>query len=307
MFAICSPIIKHITMVYARTLRSTRMLRSVDHRRQSVRSHQSHGSAASIINTLGWPNWSAHDHPERYPIAAPAPARIRFSVGTVAAALPAGRDDRRLRCGGCRHGRVYGRALPVLGGRSTHQFAPHGIGGLAAALVLFRRQVGSVAQPRLPFDGDDHRLAVVVGGRGRVMRWRSDSFRLTRCAWMRCPLLPEWGQGSKDLSRRLSSQVRAAAAFRGDDRRRLEHDCFPLPGRALVAVRVGDDAGPSGASFSHTSQPGNTTQLRASPVLGAGAVEITGSISKHGLCGGEIHETKEVTAQVRRRDQAARS
>ena len=57
MFAICSPIIKHITMAYARTLRSTRMLRSVDHRRQSVRSHQSHGSAASIVNTLGWLNW----------------------------------------------------------------------------------------------------------------------------------------------------------------------------------------------------------------------------------------------------------
>jgi len=56
MFAICSPIIKHITMAYGRTLRSTRMLRSVDHRRQSVRSHQSHGSAASIINTLGWRN-----------------------------------------------------------------------------------------------------------------------------------------------------------------------------------------------------------------------------------------------------------
>ena len=49
--------IKRITMVYARTLRSTRMLRSVDHRRQSVRSHQSHGSAAFIVNTLGRRNW----------------------------------------------------------------------------------------------------------------------------------------------------------------------------------------------------------------------------------------------------------
>ena len=57
MFAICSPIIKHTTMVYTHTLHSTRTLRSVDHRRQSVRSHQSHGSAASIVNTLGWRNW----------------------------------------------------------------------------------------------------------------------------------------------------------------------------------------------------------------------------------------------------------
>ena len=82
------------------------------------------------------------------------------------------------------------------------------------------------------------RLAVVVGG------WLSnDSFCLTRCAWIRCPLLPEWGQGSEDLSRRLSSQVRAAAAFRGDDRRCLERDRLPLPRRALVAVGRGDDAG----------------------------------------------------------------
>ena len=39
-----------------------------------------------------------------------------------------------------------------------------------------------------------------------------------------------------------SSQARAAAAFRGDNRRPLERDRFPLPGRALVAVVRGDDA-----------------------------------------------------------------
>ena len=39
----------------------------------------------------------------------------------------------------------------------------------------------------------------------------------------------------------------AAAAFRGDDRRRLERDRLPLPRRALVAVGRGDDAGHAGA------------------------------------------------------------
>jgi transposase InsO family protein len=57
MFAICSLITKHITIAYAHTSRSTKMRHSADHRRQSVGSHQSHGSAVSIISTLGWHNW----------------------------------------------------------------------------------------------------------------------------------------------------------------------------------------------------------------------------------------------------------
>ena len=40
----------------ARTLRSTRILRSIDLRRQSVGSHQSLGSAVSIVTTFGWHN-----------------------------------------------------------------------------------------------------------------------------------------------------------------------------------------------------------------------------------------------------------
>ena len=40
----------------ARTLRSTRMLRSIDLRRQSGSSHQSLGSAVSIGTTFGWHN-----------------------------------------------------------------------------------------------------------------------------------------------------------------------------------------------------------------------------------------------------------
>jgi hypothetical protein len=52
MFAICSPITRHIIMAHARTVRSTRMHCSADHRRQSVGSHQSHGSVASIVSTF---------------------------------------------------------------------------------------------------------------------------------------------------------------------------------------------------------------------------------------------------------------
>jgi transposase InsO family protein len=34
-----------------------KVLHSADHRRQSVGSQQSHGSAASIVSTLEWHNW----------------------------------------------------------------------------------------------------------------------------------------------------------------------------------------------------------------------------------------------------------
>ena len=72
---------------------------------------------------------------------------------------------------------------------------------MASAASPRRRSSSGVrsgaSPPRLPLDGDDRRLVVVVGGRGRVMRSRNDSFCLTRCAWLRCPL-PLWnGGGSK--------------------------------------------------------------------------------------------------------------
>jgi hypothetical protein len=46
-------------MECARTLRSTRIRRSIDLRRQSGVSHQSLGSAVFIDTTCGWQNWQA--------------------------------------------------------------------------------------------------------------------------------------------------------------------------------------------------------------------------------------------------------
>ena len=78
------------------------------------------------------------------------------------------------------------------------------------------------------------RLAVVVGG------WLSnDSFYLARCAWLHCP---SGTGGMQYLSRRFFCPDRAAAAFRGDDRRPLQQHRLPLPRWALVAVGRGDDA-----------------------------------------------------------------
>src|SRR5215471_12747940 len=53
---ICWRITRPITTGCARTLRSTRMLRSIALRRQSGVSHQSLGSAVSIGTTFGWHN-----------------------------------------------------------------------------------------------------------------------------------------------------------------------------------------------------------------------------------------------------------
>src|SRR5215467_13540323 len=53
---ICWRITRATTTGCARTLRSTRMLRSIDLRRQSGLSHQSLGSAVSIGTTFGWHN-----------------------------------------------------------------------------------------------------------------------------------------------------------------------------------------------------------------------------------------------------------
>src|SRR5215467_465640 len=54
--AICWRITRPTTTGCARTLRSTRMLRSIDRRRQSGLSHQSLGPAVSIGTTFGWHN-----------------------------------------------------------------------------------------------------------------------------------------------------------------------------------------------------------------------------------------------------------
>src|SRR5215470_17466102 len=54
--AICWRITPPTTTGCARTLHSTRMLRSIDLRRQSGVSHQSLGSAVSIGTTFGWHN-----------------------------------------------------------------------------------------------------------------------------------------------------------------------------------------------------------------------------------------------------------
>ena len=53
---ICWRITRPTTTGCARTLRSTRMLRSIDLRRHSGLSHQSLGSAVSIGTTFGWHN-----------------------------------------------------------------------------------------------------------------------------------------------------------------------------------------------------------------------------------------------------------
>src|SRR5215468_9577338 len=53
---ICWRITRPTTTGCARTLRSARMLRSIDPRRQSGVSHQSLGSAVSIGTTFGWHN-----------------------------------------------------------------------------------------------------------------------------------------------------------------------------------------------------------------------------------------------------------
>src|SRR5215831_8358481 len=53
---ICWRITRPTTTGCARTLRSTRMLRSIDLRRQSGLSHQSLDSAVSIGTTFGWHN-----------------------------------------------------------------------------------------------------------------------------------------------------------------------------------------------------------------------------------------------------------
>src|SRR5262252_3148522 len=53
---ICWRITRPTTTGCARTLRSTRMLHSIDLRRQSGLSHQSLGSAVSIGTTFGWHN-----------------------------------------------------------------------------------------------------------------------------------------------------------------------------------------------------------------------------------------------------------
>ena len=62
---------------------------------------------------------------------------------------------------------------------------------------------------------------------------------LPRAACLIALSLPK--RGTLDLGRRLSPN-RAAAVFRGDDRRRIQRDRLPLPRRALVAVVRGDDA-----------------------------------------------------------------
>ena len=54
--AICWRITPPTTMGRARTLRSPRILRSIDLRSQSGLSHQSLGSAVSIGTTFGWHN-----------------------------------------------------------------------------------------------------------------------------------------------------------------------------------------------------------------------------------------------------------
>src|SRR5215472_11216862 len=58
--AICWRITRPTTTGCARTLRSTRMLRSIDLRRQSGVLHQSLGSAVSIGTTFGWHNRYTH-------------------------------------------------------------------------------------------------------------------------------------------------------------------------------------------------------------------------------------------------------
>jgi hypothetical protein len=40
--------------------------------------------------------------------------------------------------------------------------------------MLLRRQIRRIAEPRFPFDGDDRRLLVIVGGRSGVMRRRNN-------------------------------------------------------------------------------------------------------------------------------------
>jgi hypothetical protein len=72
--------------------------------------------------------------------------------------------------------------FPSLAGRPIHQSAPQRFGGPAPPLMLLRRQIGHVAEPRLPLDGDDRRLLVIVGGRGGVMRRRNNSCCLARRA-----------------------------------------------------------------------------------------------------------------------------
>ena len=88
--------------------------------------------------------------------------------------------------------------------RLAHHLTEQCVGGIAALLVLLRRQIGRVAEsPPPPLRGDDRRLPVVVG-------------------WRRCRL---W------LRRAFSH-----------DRRPLQRHRLPLPRRALVAVGRGDDA-----------------------------------------------------------------
>ena len=67
------------------------------------------------------------------------------------------------------------------------------------------------------------------------------TFRIAGCAWLRCSVL-KTRRSRNGLSRRLLGRS-AAALFRVDDRWHLQRGRLPLPGRTLVAVHVGDDAG----------------------------------------------------------------
>src|SRR5215472_8105427 len=84
---ICWRITRPTTTGCARTLRSTRMLRSIDLRRQSGLSHQSLGSAVSIGTTFGWHN--------RYTQARLRPAFLSATHG------PRSKPNLQLRWGEC--------------------------------------------------------------------------------------------------------------------------------------------------------------------------------------------------------------
>src|SRR5215471_6238892 len=123
---ICWRITRPTTTGCARTLRSTRMLRSIDLRRQSGLSHQSLGSAVSIGTTFGWHNRYAQG---TLPRSTLRPASVQWSASWRVSPSRAAQVER----GGWSPTPIFQTELEELGQRDAtlHAKAKRATGDLA--------------------------------------------------------------------------------------------------------------------------------------------------------------------------------
>ena len=118
---------------------------------------------------------------------------------------------------------------------------------------------------------------------------------LPRAACLIALSLPK--RGTLDLGRRLSPN-RAAAVFRGDDRRRIQRDRLPLPGRALVAVVRGDDAGHVAATCRCARCRQVVEQVRASLRVATNVLPQTSQESRLMRCSARWRDRRSVALLV---------